>query len=95
MLDVQEVFAVVLHNMLIKRAEVGGWLKSLIRWTSLLLKNRRVQFRFSKRCDRTIEACVFGASRMAYLSFIESTCSIWRNCDGTKLNIQNMISNLI
>ena len=45
-LDVQGAFDAVLHNRLIWRMESQGWPKSVLRWTSSFLTNRRVQVRF-------------------------------------------------
>ena len=45
-LDVQGDFDAVLHNRLIWRMQAQGWPKSILRWTSSFLENRKVQVRF-------------------------------------------------
>ena len=45
-LDVQGAFDAVLHNRLIWRMQAQGWPKSILRWTSSFLENRKVQVRF-------------------------------------------------
>ena len=45
-LDVQGAFDTVLHNRLLWRMQAQGWPKSVLRWTTSLLKNRKVQVQF-------------------------------------------------
>lgn len=54
-LNVQGAFDTVLHNRLIWRMQAQRWPKTLLRWTSSFLKNRKIQVHFQGGATRLKE----------------------------------------